>query len=800
MAFNQILEKIARAKDLDGDHPLINDMSLLTAKEAWENLLENGSRIEKVSAEMVLALFEEKPELAEPIKDYSFIKTHADDIKLILSIFMPSALTTNQIMVAGLPMVDFLFNPTERYAKILENGGPDVSLEFRNWNYGLDYIYSCVFALAAAEGIPLNFSRPLYIDIKDGKGMLRNYKVLMNADHGRIIRTENSPNLSEKDILELMDNFEDVELWKSKIPPNSYRFEGIIICYYVDVTADDSISQLKDLLLKKNGFYEDNTAEQMQSAFRSVFGIADLQIGISNYKEEEGTVNRIPNSKWASLILDENDGELANDLFCSNANRCIMHNKEPFFRRDVAAHSHHSYRTLENKGILSYIGIPLLKDNQIVGLLELGSPRKNELNSIIANKLNDILPSFNLAVERTLNEFETEIDSIIQEQCTAIHPSVKWKFAEEAEKVFQSRHLENEDIEIADIAFEEVMPLFGQIDIKGSSTARNDAIQADLLNQLELANEIFSAAQIDGKVSAYGEIQFRIQRNIEQLKSGLSAGQEASILEFMRSDVNSVFDHIQRVSPKAKTLITEYREALHPVLNMIYDKRKDYEESVTKINKQVSKMLDKAQLKAQKDFPHYFEKYKTDGVEFNCYIGQSISRNQQYHEIHLKNLRIWQLETMLKIERKLNEKRPSLPTPLDVASLILVHGSPMAIQFRKDEKKFDVDGAYNVRYEILKKRIDKAHIKNTDERITQPGKLAIIYTAEADAKEYLKFLDYMAAQGLVEREVERLQLEDVQGASGLKALRATLIYPVTEEDLSDKTMDDILTNDSKQAK
>ncbi len=28
-----------------------------------------------------------------------------------------------------------------------------------------------------------------------------------------------------------------------------------------------------------------------------------------------------------------------------------------------------------------------------------------------------------------------------------------------------------------------------------------------------------------------------------------------------------------------------------------------------------------------------------------------------------------------------------------------------------DEKRFDVDGAYNARYEIVKKRIDKAYVK-----------------------------------------------------------------------------------------
>jgi len=50
---------------------------------------------------------------------------------------------------------------------------------------------------------------------------------------------------------------------------------------------------------------------------------------------------------------------------------------------------------------------------------------------------------------------------------------------------------------------------------------------------------------------------------------------------------------------------------------------------------------------------------------------------------------------------------PDLPIKLDIASLVLVHTSPISIRFRMDEKRFDVDGSYNARYEILKKRIDK---------------------------------------------------------------------------------------------
>src|SRR5262249_62091743 len=76
--------------------------------------------------------------------------------------------------------------------------------------------------------------------------------------------------------------------------------------------------------------------------------------------------------------------------------------------------------------------------------------------------------------------------------------------------------------------------------------------------------------------------------------------------------------------------------------------------------------------------------------------------------------------------------RPRLPEPLETTNLILVQHAPLSIRFRFDEKRFDVDGAYNVRYEIMKKRIDKAVVRGTTERVTQPGKIAIVYSQEAE--------------------------------------------------------------------
>ena len=51
-----------------------------------------------------------------------------------------------------------------------------------------------------------------------------------------------------------------------------------------------------------------------------------------------------------------------------------------------------------------------------------------------------------------------------------------------------------------------------------------------------------------------------------------------------------------------------------------------------------------------------------------------------------------------------------------------------------DEKKFDVDGTYNTRYEIVKQRVDKAYIKGTKERTTQKGKICIVYYQKEDER------------------------------------------------------------------
>jgi hypothetical protein len=176
------------------------------------------------------------------------------------------------------------------------------------------------------------------------------------------------------------------------------------------------------------------------------------------------------------------------------------------------------------------------------------------------------------------------------------------------------------------------------------------------------------------------------------------------------------------------------------------------------------------------------EKYKSDGVDHGIYIGASLVEDGRFSQLYLKSIRIWQLMLMCGVARKAEQIKPMLKTPLDTAHLILIQTTPLTIRFRYDEKKFGVDGAYNVRYEIMKKRIDKALIKGTRERHTQPGKIALVYSRSREAAEYREYIDYLQHSGYLTGEVEDLELEDLQGMHGLKALRVAVnIKPSDQE-------------------
>jgi hypothetical protein len=137
---------------------------------------------------------------------------------------------------------------------------------------------------------------------------------------------------------------------------------------------------------------------------------------------------------------------------------------------------------------------------------------------------------------------------------------------------------------------------------------------------------------------------------------------------------------------------------------------------------------------------------------------------------------MWQLRSMISICHLTRQLAPKLPFPLKTASLIFIHSGKINIHFRNDERRFDVEGFYNIRYEVIKKRIDKVSIKKSQERLTQPDKIALVYFNDEDVRHFLDYIAVLQKAKVLKNDLEHVELEELQGVTGLKAIRVSVNY------------------------
>jgi len=734
-----------------------------------------------LSHQPVLDKIKEFPELRSGINNLDFFEKNEALMKELLKDLFPPMLTKNEIKAIGFPFYNFFFNQTERFRNVIKNAGENFDLLITDMDPHRFYVMCCSIILRDFYNVHLNLSMPFIFDIPNEQGIVNHYRFLNNVDFIEVSPKEDFKRLTEDEIAELMDNFEDHELWKEKFPPQSWELKGFAVISFFDATMENAISNLKSKLINLED--DKNLKAEMNTIFRSIFQVADLEVGYTAIDHEDNKFVRSPiNGIMESFILTSSPRNFKNEMICEKSFNTLVESKKYFSVSDVDR-SFEEYpesqmaKQLYDAGIKSAIFAPIIKDRKILGIVELVSQKK-QLNSINANKMEIVMPYLVDTIDRLYTGIETRIQAIIQREYTSIHPSVYWKFRQEAE-----RHIgfynEEFDLPYRNISFQNLTPLFGQTDIRNSSVSRNLVIKQDLEIQLGLIADLISQFKAEKDLEIVGN---KIRYYQELLKTDIKADTENIVQTFILTEIHPLLASVKLQNIEYNQLITEYYKKLDPRTDMVYDFRRKFDESLSSINKNLADILDRRQEEQQQRFPFYYERFKTDGVEHNMYIGSSVAPELTYDPVFLKNLRLWQLRVLCETELEYNVYRQKLDYSLDVASLILVYSTPISIRFRMDEKRFDVDGSYNARYEMIKKRIDKSTIKNSSERITQPGKISIIFSQEKERLDYLELIKILQNQNILESTVEELEVEDLQGINGLKALRIGVNYDAAEVD------------------
>lgn len=760
----------------DNNYEINSRLSLRPLVATLKKMIEGKQPgTEKLYASLVSEV-EMQPELLQPLNEVQLKQHNTLVDALLASIFPPSVSHsgTPALYAVSAPFRLQTVYASDEFQTIFIEKGDSIRVADRKTTVDISKA-----STALAYNVILNrlfgFSVPdtgtsVHAFTHAEIGLKKYYELNLNA---RFVDVQVQEDFKLPEELNPENNYTVEELEKL-LPLEKFQFEGLFVINVDDVTGEQVVAEIKNALIDIDAFSDASVYEKLQTLVESLIGQKGVKIGITPFFQKNGIYLYTDTHYTNSLLFRHPQVMADKDKVSRMCQQLFQFQKTPVLYRRI------DERLINESAILTYyreegaeslLLCPLFCDDKtLIGLLEVMSPESGKLRQQHMARIKPAIDLFALALEKVNENLQMQIDKTIKEHFTAIQPAVEWKFTRAAFRYLQaSQH--DELAKMENISFENVYPLYGSIDIRNSSVERNNAIQLDLLEQLTLAQDALAKAMNTIDFPLLKEIEFRISRYIETSSDNLLSDDEIQIYEFLEHHLNPLMETLLVLRPDLKLPLEKYFRALDPQRKIVYHHRKDYEDSITRINDILDRFIDQEQQTAQDIYPHYFERYFTDGVEFNIYIGQSLSPHQPFDELYVRNLKLWQLGFLARATRITAHLEKRLPLPLQTTQLILAQAIPLTVSFRRKERKFDVDGAYNIRYEIVKKRIDKVHIRDTDERLTQPGTIAIVYTQQKEMAEYLEYLEYLKNEKLITGDVEHLDLEDTQGISGLKAIR-----------------------------
>lgn len=667
--------------------------------------------------------------------------------------------------------------PAFRAHFLNKEGGIDMPehLDLERVSYDkLVHVYSMI--VHQFYGVKINQFPPMIFKFRGADGVNKHYQIQINTEFVRVIAKGNLPEIpNSSELCERNDLCQfDLDRLKKLLPLDLFEFHGFIIMEAVDLTVAQSVATLNEAVLKQDQVSSEEFMGIVEDSVKSLLGIGGLKVGLAVLQNISGRIimseSRLAYSYLIRQLLTPDSDESYHAImdFLSQV-------KTPVFLKDIqdTIDDLTLVSRIVEMGLQEVILYPLRHNGNLVGVLELCTFEKGTFDPMMVHTLDHLAPSLSLALNRQAENLDYRIKAIIRKNFTAIHPVVEWKFDEIALDYVLNEE-EGKSPEIKPILFQDVYPLYAAIDIKNSSIERNKAIHDDFVIQLDKGKAILKLAGSLHYLPLLDSLIDQIDEYKRRINLILLSEEEVRITEFFQHELEPTFIHLSETYEDLKGEVQAYFDSLDSQLQVVSRHRKAFEKSLQLINQTVASFMDAEEQKIQKIFPHYFEKFKTDGIEYNIYIGQSLVKDRKFDLIYLKNLRLWQLQSLIEVFHLIEEKKPELESPLEVTQLILVHSTPISISFRLDERKFDVEGAYNIRYEIMKKRIDKALVVGTHERLVQPGKIAIVYSQQREAREYRDYINYLQNKGKLKDQIEELELEEMQGVHGLKAIRVAI--------------------------
>lgn len=712
------------------------------------------------------------------------ISQYGDLLELIFaSIFPPVTNEGESAWALGVPVTPIIFYGTDPFydklrdpvtketkACMIEKG----QLERKKMN--IELVYSLI--LDRVYNYSFSIGNSVIRSLEDKEtGLAHFYRLNLDLRFIDVVPRDQRPEFDPA-FLETRPALPEAIAWLMEhLPLSAFRFEGFTALTVTDITNEYVVESIKGLILNPDLYDQATQYREVVHYLRVLVGSNDVQFGLLPLLKVNGkpvySAETCHHSVLSAATSEREETEqtylcVVDNYF--NEPRLVLYESIP----DPEPGEPLVLETLRSGGVRSYGLVPVYHNNRLAGVLEVSSRKPNSLSHELLGRLDVVIPFIAQLLQHTIDGFEARIKSIVKENFTSLQPAVEWKFNEVAWHYDQMEQLGDAPVTMETIYFKDVYPLYGAVDIRNSTTERNRALRRDLQTQFRLLLEVLDSLQEAVSLQLLAEIVHQTQKWQAALTGVLTTADELNLNTFLREKVGVFLTHFGQSRPDLGGRIEPYLKAVVEEDGEAYKHRRELESCIQLINRTINEALEQNVPELQESYPSYFEKFRTDGVEYDLYIGQSIAPDRPFDLLYLRNLRLWQLNSMATIARLTHNLLPEMADPLMTTQLIFVHSSSIDISFRKDERRFDVEGGYNIRYQVVKKRIDKVRIRDTGERLTQPGMIAIIYFNDREAEEYEGYIRYLQEKGLLGSVVEHLDLEELQGVSGLRALRVSV--------------------------
>src|SRR5215467_6991058 len=370
------------------------------------------------------------PELTTVIHDESLIEHHRAFVDLIMSALFPLAFWEQEYGAALYPFQLRAFYATPPFrrslmdadgtlqgrANFMQENSAAQTLAGARVMLAYQLILERLYEIEAGSDVPVIFTTT-----EAATGLDQHFRLQFDWRFVQVERVGSPLPLPEPVRQQLQTGVIDTERLLTVLPPDRFILRGFMIVKAVDVTDQEVLSSLKRDLIDKDSIVSSSRFYGLQAKLRTFFRRPELSLGLAAVEGDRVLVlNDASRHEQACIFADcahHTTAEFAGSLY----ERAVVRGR-PIVVEDLRTYPERTRveDELIQNGVRNFVCAPLHYQDKMIGTLELVSPRAGDLNATHLPRLEEVLPLFSMAVQRSVEELNSRIQTVVNEQCTAI--------------------------------------------------------------------------------------------------------------------------------------------------------------------------------------------------------------------------------------------------------------------------------------------------------------------------------------------------------------------------------------------